>query len=89
MTIREIFILGCQKIGEPLIGLGYKPLQKGQLLRKASEDKEFSFEIYFQSLHTNWSGSISLIPHIGITSKALKKWRQKKYNVGNCIFRSN
>lgn len=83
MTIREIFILGCQKIGEPLIELGFKPLQKGQLLRKTSEDKEFSFEIYFQSLHTNWSGGVSLIPHIRITSKTLKKWRQKKYNEGN------
>lgn len=83
MTIRETFILGCQKIGEPLLEIGFKPLQKGQLLRKASEDKEFSFEIYFQSLHTNWSGKISLIPQVRVTSKTLKKWRQEKYNLGN------
>ncbi len=83
MTIRETFILGCQKIGEPFIKLGFKPLQKGQLLRKPSEDKEFSFEIYFQTLHTNWSGGIALIPQIRVTSKTLKKWRQKKYNIGN------
>jgi len=83
MKIREIFILGCQRIGEPLIELGFSPFQKGQLLRKTSEDKEFSFEIYFQSLHTNWRGGVSLIPQIRVTSKSLKKWRQNKYNEGN------
>lgn len=83
MTIREIFILGCQKIGQPLLELGFKPFQKGQLLKKDSTDKEFAFEIYFQSLHTNWDGKIALIPHIKITSKALKNWRQKKYNKEN------
>lgn len=83
MTNRETFILGCQKIGQPLIELGFKSFQKGQLLKKPSEDKEFSFEIYFQSLHTNWSGGIALIPHVNLLSKTLKEWQKKKYNEEN------
>lgn len=91
MTIRETFIIGCQQIGQPLLEIGFKPFQKGQLLKKLSQDKEFTFEIYFQSLHSNWSGVVALIPHIRILSKNLKKWRQKKYDndsAGDLIFQT-
>lgn len=83
MKTREIFQIGCQKISEQLIPFGFKSTQKGQLLKKVSSDKKLTFEIYFQSSMRNWSGSISLWPHISISSEQLKKWQNEKYNSDN------
>lgn len=83
MKTREIFQIGCQKISEELIPFGFKSTQKGQLLRKMSSDKKLIFEIYFQSSMRNWSGSVSLWPHISISSQHLKEWQIEKYNSEN------
>ncbi|WP_212005913.1 DUF4304 domain-containing protein [Chitinophaga sp. HK235] len=79
MNAGEIFRTGCQKIAERMAAFGFKPLQKGQLLRKSSQNKKLNFEIYFQSSTKNWSGSVSLWPHLSITSNELKKWQLQQY----------
>lgn len=83
MKTKEIFQIGCEKISEQLISFGFKSTQRGQLLKKASRDKKLTFEIYFQSSTKNWSGSVSLWPHVLIGSEQLKKWQQEKYSSPN------
>ncbi|MFN6077312.1 MAG: DUF4304 domain-containing protein [Fluviicola sp.] len=83
MNSKEIFNIACEKISDQLIPFGFKSTRKGQLLKKMSGDKKLSFEIYFQSSMKNWSGSVSLCPHISISSDQLKKWQQEKYKSDN------
>lgn len=80
MNTREIFEIGCKKIYDHLVNFGFKSVKKGQLLKKMSSDGEFNYEIYFQSSLRNWSGNISIWPHVSVSSNSLKKWQMEKYN---------
>jgi hypothetical protein len=74
MKPKEIFFNGCNEISKSFIECGFKPLKKGQLLRKKSSDNDIIYEIYFQTSQRNWSGSIAVWPHCNIYSNELKKW---------------
>jgi|GEM_PF-530483 len=83
MQTKEMLQTGCQKIAEQLQPFGFKSTQKGQLLKKISRDKKLKFEIYFQSSTKNWSGNVSILPQILVSSDPLKKWQKEKYNCDN------
>jgi hypothetical protein len=74
MKTFEIFLSSCNEIAKPFLEYGFKPLQKGQLLKKISQDKDMYYEIHFQTSYTNNSEKIEIIPHLQIFSKELKKW---------------
>ncbi len=76
MTLREIFLNGCNEIAANFAD--FKPAQKGQKLSKKSADKDVSFEIYFQSSMHNHEGSVEILPHIAIYCKSLKKLMQEE-----------
>lgn len=71
---REIFLKACGKIAECFAGSGFEPVQKGQILKRTSKDKDVTFEIWFQSSFRNDKSYIAIRPHIRITSKQLKQW---------------
>jgi hypothetical protein len=56
MKPREIFLNACQRFAEEFAVHGFKPLQKGSLLRRTATDKDMLHEIYFSTSHLN-SGS--------------------------------
>lgn len=74
MDTKNTFLDACNKINNSLSEFGFKPLQKGQRLKKTSVDKDIIFEIYFQSSFRNTILNIQIIPQINIYSKQLKKW---------------
>jgi hypothetical protein len=84
METKEIFLNACNEICKKLDN--FKSLQKGQILKKIAQDKDIFFEIYFQSSFRNDKSYITIIPHINIYSKQLKKWRaeqtQNEYSSG-------
>ena len=71
---REIFLKACSEIAEYFTEYGFKSAQKGQILKKVSKDKDIAFVIDFQSSLRNYERSISIRPHIHITSKQLEQW---------------
>lgn len=77
MQTKEMLQTGCQKIAEQLQPFGFKSTQKGQLLKKISRDKKLKFEIYFQSSTKNWSGNVSIVPQILVSSDSLKNGKKK------------
>jgi hypothetical protein len=74
MKPKEVFLNGCNEISKAFIEYGFKPLKKGQLLKKISEDKDMVYEIYFQTSQRNWSGSVAVWPRCSIYSIKLKEW---------------
>jgi hypothetical protein len=78
MKPREIFLSACQKLAEEFAAHGFKPLQKGSLLRRTAADKDMH-EIYFATSHLNCDSHISLIPKFSISSKTLKKWEMEQF----------
>jgi hypothetical protein len=84
METKEIFLNACNEICNKLDN--FKSVQKGQTLRKVAQDKDIFFEIYFQSSYRNDKSHVSVIPHINIYSKQLKKWcveqTQNEYSNG-------
>ncbi|MHC6204042.1 DUF4304 domain-containing protein [Breznakiellaceae bacterium SP9] len=75
MKPKEIFINGCSEIIKAFAGYGFKPLKKGQLLKKISADNDIYSEIYFQTSDRNNSAYVSVFPHLSIYSNELKKWK--------------
>jgi hypothetical protein len=75
MKPKEVFLNGCNEIAKVFTEDGFKPLKKGQLLKKISDDKDIIFEIYFQTSHLNYSASVSIMPQFTIYSNELKKWK--------------
>uniref|UniRef100_UPI0025F87B03 DUF4304 domain-containing protein n=1 Tax=uncultured Apibacter sp. TaxID=1778616 RepID=UPI0025F87B03 len=49
-------------------------IQKGQILKKKSKNKDIVYEIVFQSSFRNTNFHISILPHINVYSKKLKEW---------------
>lgn len=92
MTQKGLFLDTCQKIISGLAQSDFKTLEKGQRLRKLSKNKDLAFEIYFQSSFRNTKNEITLIPHVAIFSKKVKKWKipltHNKHENG-CIFAEN
>ena len=76
MTPREIFLNGCNEIAANFTD--FKPSQKGQKLTKLASDREILFEIYFGSSMRNYSGGVSILPHVAIYCKSLKKLIQEE-----------
>jgi TfoX/Sxy family transcriptional regulator of competence genes len=74
MKPNEVFLKGCGEIAEAFVEHGFKPLKKGQLLKKISLDKDITFEIYFQTSHRNYSANVSIMPQFSIYSNELKEW---------------
>ena len=72
MKPNEVFLNGCNEIAKAFVE--YKPLKKGQILKKYSDDKDIYYEIYFETSFRNYSASVSIRPKIFIYSKELKKW---------------
>jgi len=72
MKPKEIFLTGCNEIAKAFIEYGFKPLKKGQLLKRI--DKDMVYDIYFQSSQRNYSANVSILPQFSIYSKELKKW---------------
>ncbi|RAJ33011.1 DUF4304 domain-containing protein [Pedobacter cryoconitis] len=91
MSSREVFLAACNQINEGLTEFGFKASQKGATLKKISSNKEFTFEISFQSSALNSSGHVNLLPHVLITAKRLKKWLKAQTNdvYSNDIIYSN
>lgn len=89
--IRTIFIEACNKIASLLDGRDFKILQKGQILKKISANKDLYYEIYFQSSFRNCDWDIQILPHVNIYSKKLKKWmiEQTKNPYASGIIYSN
>lgn len=76
-TSREIFLAICQKIFAYFEPLGFRATEKCQRLKKKSKDKDFTFEIYFQSSSLNTKEHITFIPHVHIFSKKLQEETRK------------
>ena len=75
MKPREIFLNGCNEIANAFLEYGFKPLEKGQRLRKIADDKDMFYEIYFQSsVEGNNSNYVKIEPELLILSKELKVW---------------
>jgi hypothetical protein len=91
MKPNEIFLNGCNEIAKAFIEHGFKPLKKGQLLKKISPDKDIVFEIYFQTSQRNYSENISIMPQFSIYSNELKKWEttQTKNEKSNGLIYNN
>jgi len=73
METRTIFLNACNAIAEKLDS--FEIYQRGQRLKKISSDKDIFFEISFDSSFTNNSSHVTIIPHIAVYSKKLKKWQ--------------
>jgi hypothetical protein len=78
MKPKEVFINGCAKIAKAFVENGFKPLKKGQILKKISIENDIYSEIYFQTSQRNYSASVSIMPHISIYSTKLKKWETEQ-----------
>lgn len=72
--IRNIFIESCNKIADLLQDKHFNAIQKGQILKKKSKNKDIVYEIVFQSSFRNTNSHISILPHINVYSKQLKEW---------------
>lgn len=83
MDSKTIFLNTCLNISNDLAPFGFKPTQKGQILKKIADDKDMFYEIYFQSSTLNSASNIAMLPHISIYSKALKKWLLEQFNINN------
>lgn len=70
---RKIFLDTCEKIFVYFEPLGFRATEKYQRLKKKSKDKDFTFEIYFQSSSLNTKERVTFIPHVHIFSKDLQK----------------
>ena len=46
----------------------FKVVSKGQKLKKLSQNKDLTFEIYFQANRNNYACSVEFVPHIFIYS---------------------
>jgi hypothetical protein len=77
-SIRTIFLDACSEIANILEDKNFKVLQKGQTLKKVSDNKDLYYEIYFQSSERNSNWDIRVLPHINIYSKKLKDWQIKQ-----------
>ncbi len=62
------------------MAFGFTATKKWQLLKKTSNDKRLTFEIYFHTSRKNFSGHVSLCPYISVYSEQLKVWQKEKYN---------
>ena len=51
----------------------FKVVSKGQKLKKLSQNKDLTFEIYFQANRNNYACSVEFVPHVFIYSKDMKK----------------
>ena len=78
-----IFLNACLEISNELASFGFKAIQKGQILKKVSDDKDLFYQIYFQSSSLNSKSNIIITPHISIYSKTLKKWFLEKFKIDN------
>jgi hypothetical protein len=76
---RELFLEACRDIAAALSGEGFRTLAKGQTLKRTSPNRDLSYEIYFQSSAHNDASSITLLPHLTIHSKAVKKWWSEQH----------
>ncbi|WP_295812016.1 hypothetical protein [uncultured Apibacter sp.] len=72
--VRNIFIESCNKIADLIQDKHFKAIQKGQILKKKSKNKDIVYEIVFQSSFRNTNFHISILPHINVYSKKLKEW---------------
>jgi hypothetical protein len=84
MKPNEVFLNGCNEIAKAFVE--YKPIKKGQILKKYSDDKDMFFEIYFETSFRNSSAFVSIKPKMHIYSKELKNWEieqtKNKYKEG-------
>jgi hypothetical protein len=75
MKQKEVFLDGCHEISKAFEEHGFKPIQKGQKLRKIADDKDMFYEIYFSSsVERNNSDYVKIEPNLWIFSKKLKIW---------------
>lgn len=74
---KEIFLRACNEIAHNFSG--FKAVQKGRMLTRLSKNKNFSFEIYFDTSRRNYKFSIEIKPIISIICNKTK----------TCIFEKN
>jgi hypothetical protein len=76
---RELFLEACRDIAAALSGEGFRTLARGQSLKRTSPNRDLTYEIYFQSSSHNDASSITMLPHLTIRSKAVKKWWSEQH----------
>ena len=72
--MRGIFLAACNEIIAPFGNGAWKPSQKGQCWKKKPENKDLTYEIYFQSSTKNTENYVDIIPHLGIYSSKAKAY---------------
>ena len=72
--LKEHFLSACNDIAQPLLEAGFKITEKGQRIKKKSPNKDFTYEVYFESRTYNNPGSITVCPALIIYSQKAKAY---------------
>ena len=79
MSVGSDFKKTIDTIGLVFIKQGFVASQKGQVLRKTSENGEFVFHIRFQPVRLDRHQEVTLHCSITVTSERLSVWRLQQY----------
>ena len=70
--LRKQFLSACNDIAQPLLKIGFKAVEKGQWLKINSPNRDFTYQVYFESRTYNNHNSITICPTFIIYSQKAK-----------------
>ncbi|WP_099222320.1 hypothetical protein [Listeria costaricensis] len=74
---RELFLETCREIAARPAFQHFKVIQKGQIMKYRSVDKDFTFEIYFGSSHYNMPNAVVIDPRVVVSSKSVQTYERE------------
>jgi hypothetical protein len=76
----------CAVLAKQLAPFGFKPIQKGKVLKKTSKDKDLTYSIVLDESRYNSRNDVKMAVYFTVHSKKTKKWlfeqTQNTYGVG-------
>ena len=72
--LREQFLSACNDIASPLLEIGFKATEKGQRLKMKPANKDFTYEVDFESRTYNHPGGITVSLVLSVCSQKAKAY---------------